>query len=425
MLDIVPFAALRPKPKYIEQVVSQPYDVLDRQQARRLAEAKPFSFLRVIRSDLEFKDELSPYSPEIYERARNNFNAFIEKGVFLREQEKSYYIYTIHYPEAPFQRQTGLVALFSVKDYQERRIKRHELTRPEKEKDRITHIKTLKAHTGPVFLLYSDAKSKELSQNLAAYVDAHSPLYKLSFSESGSGRESVHCLYRVESKESLQSIEEACSRLDCVYIADGHHRAASAAKASISMDIEGEETRPSPKHFLAVAFPDKQTRILPYHRLVRDLNHLSKKEFIQALKAKGIQVSEGRYEQMNKRQANMCLEGAWYRLEWESKPQDALLETLAVNVLQKKVLAPILGISEPRKSERIAFVGGVHGEKKLEELVSAKDREFVLAFSMAAVKTEELLKVADAGHVMPPKSTWFEPKLRSGFVVHSFASPKG
>ena len=413
MLEISPFAGLRPHSKHVEAVVSLPYDVLKRQEARHLAQNRPFSFLRVIRSDLEFGDEFDPYAPEVYERARENFNTLIHKKIFLQEDKKAYYIYSIKYPAG---RQTGLVALFSVKDYQEGRIKKHELTRPEKEKDRTTHIKTLKAHSGPVFLLYPDAKSKSLSQSLESYVDKHRPLYRLIFSKE----ESIHCLYRIDAKESIEAVEEGFSRLDSIYIADGHHRAASAAQASL--DLAQEKTGAQAKHFLAALFPDKQMQILPYYRVIRDLNRLSKKDFIQALRAKEIQVQEGRHAQMNNCQANMCLEGTWYRLEWQTQPQDSLLGSLTVNILQKKIIGPILGISDPRNSKRITFVGGIHGEKELERLVSEENREFVLAFSMAAVKTEELLKIADSNQIMPPKSTWFEPKLRSGLIVHSFSA---
>ena len=421
MLDIIPFAGLRPHRDYVEEVVSLPYDVLGRDEARHLAQDKPYSFLRVIRSDLEFPNETSPYAKEVYERARQNLDTFRSKGVFIKENKRAYYIYSIKHRGG---RQIGLVALFSVKDYQEGRIKKHELTRPEKEKDRITHIKTLKAHTGPVFLLYRDAKSKRLGQTLESYVDTQEALYSLNFSEE----ETIHSLYRVENKEDIEKIEASFAQLNCVYIADGHHRAASAAQAALSVDIDREPNKADnkvkqgagPIHFLAAAFPDRQMQILPYYRVVRDLNHLSKEEFIQALAANKIQVQKGCHREMSSCQANMCLEGAWYRLEWESKSSDTLLESLAVNVLQNKILDPILGISDPRNSKRIAFVGGVHGEKKLESLVSAGNREFVLAFSMAAVKTEELLKIADAAQIMPPKSTWFEPKLRSGFIINSF-----
>ena len=374
-LDIIPFAGLRPHPNYLKELVSPAYDVIDRQEARKLAQNNPYSFLRVTRSDLEFGDEVDPYAPEIYERAYKNFHSFISKGVLIRENKKSYYIYSIEHPNG---KQTGLLALFSAKDYEEGRIKKHELTQAKKEKDRTTHIKTLQAHTGPLLLLYRDESSKSLSGKLEDYLAKHEPLYRINFSEE----QSIHSLYRIDDEEYAKEIEQSLSQLDCAYIADGHHRAASAVKASLDLSQEGKNSQA--RYFLAALFPDKQAQILPYYRVIRDLNHLSKEQLIASIEAKGIQIQEGSYSQLNKSQANMCLEGKWYRLEWKLENKDRLPESLAVNILQKKIFSPLLGISDPRRSERIAFVGGVHGEKGLEKLVSPENRKFSLAFSVCA-----------------------------------------
>ncbi len=418
MVDVRPFHGLRPDPSLAEQMVSLPYDVMDRSQARDLANGKPFSFLRVIRADLEFPDEISPYTDQVYQRSQENFKSYIQKKALFYEDQSSYYIYRINIDA---HQQTGLVALFSAKDYLEERIKKHEFTQKQKEKDRIRHIQCLHAHTGLIFLLYRKQKLSTLSKQLDDYADKSIPLYDLSFSSENSR----HRLYRIDSQELTRQLKVDLSKLDCLYIADGHHRSASAAQAALQRSKETDDDKAA--YFLAVAFPDNQVQILPYYRIVRNYKgFLNGGEFLRALeqesKKHNISVQKGRYTSLTDYQCNMCVEGEWYRLKWPSrKDKDAdILSSLPVNILQQKILQPLLGITDPRTSDNLDFVGGIHGEEGLANIL--KQKGYVLGFSMAPVQTEQLLSVADAGQIMPPKSTWFEPKLRSGLIINSFDS---
>ena len=406
MIKISPFRAFYPQLEYAQNVVSPAYDVVSRQEAREIAKDNPYSFLRVTRSDLEFDDATNPYSDKIYEKARKNLEQLIEKKILVQSDKSSFYIYQIKYREAC---QTGLVALFSSKDYRENRIKKHELTREEKEKDRTKHIQRVKAHTGPVFLLHREEKALGLTQIMEDTCAKKKATCEVYYEDV----EETHSLYSVQEESLLKLIQDQVQNIDSVYIADGHHRAASAAKATL------ENTKA--QYFLGVSFPDTQLNILPYYRVIIDLNHLEKKEFLQKIQNQGIVLNEGKKDILSKKQANLFLGNKHYHLDWSKLPSgDSLVENLNVSILQNQILAPILGIENPRKSERLYFIGGVHGEKFLEDKV--KQGHYALAFSTAPIEVKELLEIADDQKIMPPKSTWFEPKLRSGLVCNYFNS---
>ena len=363
MLKISSFRGIRPSPQYVKEIVSLPYDVISRQEAYTLAQGKPFSFLRVIRSDLEFPNDSDTYQQKIYERANENLKSFIKKGVLVQEADNSYYIYVV---KSKNRSQIGLVALFSAKDYNDGLIKKHELTTSEKEKDRSNHIKTLRAHTGLSFLIYRAQEAKKLSTMLEAYISNNTPLYVLPFPEE----ESEHSLYCMNKNEDMKKLEEGFNSIKSLYIADGHHRTASAAKVASELK-QNKNSNTKPDYFLAAAFPDAQTQILPYYRVIRNLNGLSKKEFLDKLESNEFRLKNGKQENLNSQQANMCLEGQWYHLEWDLAVEATVPETLTVHVLQEKIFNPILGITNPKKSDNISFVGGIHSETHLEKLVSS------------------------------------------------------
>ncbi len=411
MVSIAPLRGLRPAKELASKIVSPPYDVLSRKEARDFAKDNPFSFLRIIRSDIEFPDEISPYAAEVYAKAKTNLDQFLAQKALIQEEKEAYYLYRLKL--GPHQ-QTGVAALFSIEEYFSEIIKKHEVTRVEKERDRIKHIQSLQTHTGPVFLLYREKESQGLSRILDDYADSKEALYDLSFGEENTR----HHFYRIDSRELIKAVEQGFADMRSLYIADGHHRAASAAQAARASEKKGL----APPYFLGVAFPDTQTHILPYYRLVCDLASWKLPDFLAALRSKNFSLREGSYNKLEKNQANMYTGDHSYKLQWELRRGNTgdVLANLAVNILQERIFGPLLQIADPRKSDRIAFMGGTHGDAYLQSWV--QKGKYALAFSTAPIETEELLAIADAKQVMPPKSTWFEPKLRSGFLLHSFAN---
>lgn len=424
MVSIRAFRAVRPDPAQANQIVSVPYDVLDREEARTMAEGNPVSFLRVVRSDLEFPDDVSPYDDQIYARAKENLEKFIAQGSLVRESEDCLYIYRLNRGD---HQQTGLVAISAIDDYLNDVIKKHEFTRPEKEKDRTTHIDRLGANTGPVFLLYRSAEQAEIARIMDSHADATEPMYDVSFDDGVR-----HRVYPLVPGALQTQLLELFAKLKATYIADGHHRAASANSigrnrregttgTAAGAAGAGEELF---NFFLTVIFPDDQMAILPYNRAVKNLNGLSPEDFLKKVETK-YSIRAGKQENPGVHELNMYLTdgeggGTWHALSAaESTYRGAdEINSLDVSVLQNEVLSPLLGIGDPRTSDRIIFVGGIRGDEELERLVNGG--KFAVAFAMPPVTTGQLLDVADAGKVMPPKSTWFEPKLRSGFLVHRF-----
>lgn len=422
---VKPFAAVRPTASVAAQVAALPYDVYDRAEAVAAVDGEPLSFLNIDRPETQFSADVDMYAPEVYAKARELFDARRADGTFVTEPAPCFYLYELTMDERS---QTGVVACCAIDDYLENVIKKHENTLEKKELDRIRHIDALDAQTGPIFLTYRDADAIDI---LVAAVKRTAPLYDFA------GEDGVtHRVWRM----AAASEETACSqayaglvaafaKVPCAYIADGHHRAASAVKVGLARREAnpGYDGTEEFNYFMSVLFPASQLSILAYNRVVRDLNGLTKDEFLNALAGENgpfeiIHKQESELEPIDKGAVGMYLDREWYGLgvkpEFESSDP---VEGLDVSILQEKVLAPILGISDPRTDGRIEFVGGIRGLRELERKVNRIDARGdgpAVAFAMFPTSIDELLNVADAGRLMPPKSTWFEPKLRSGLFAH-------
>lgn len=422
---VKPFAAVRPTASVADQVAALPYDVYDRAEAVAAVDGEPLSFLNIDRPETQFSADVDMYAPEVYAKARELFDARRADGTFVTEPAPCFYLYEL---TMGGRSQTGVVACCAIDDYLENVIKKHENTLEKKELDRIRHIDALDAQTGPIFLTYRDSDAIDI---LVAVVKKTAPLYDFA------GEDGVtHRVWRM----AAASEETACSqayaglvaafaKVPCAYIADGHHRAASAVKVGLARREAnpGYDGTEEFNYFMSVLFPASQLSILAYNRVVRDLNGLTKDEFLNALAGENgpfeiIHKQESQLEPIDKGAVGMYLDREWYGLgvkpEFESSDP---VEGLDVSILQEKVLAPILGIGDPRTDERIEFVGGIRGLRELERKVNRIDARgdgLAVAFAMFPTSIDELLDVADAGRLMPPKSTWFEPKLRSGLFAH-------
>lgn len=422
---VKPFAAVRPTASVADQVAALPYDVYDRVEAVAAVDGEPLSFLNIDRPETQFSADVDMYAPEVYAKARELFDARRADGTFVTEPAPCFYLYELTMNERS---QTGVVACCAIDDYLENVIKKHENTLEKKELDRIRHIDALDAQTGPIFLTYRDSDAIDI---LVAAVKKTAPLYDFA------GEDGVtHRVWRM----AAASEETACSqayaglvaafaKVPCAYIADGHHRAASAVKVGLARREAnpGYDGTEEFNYFMSVLFPASQLSILAYNRVVRDLNGLTKDEFLDALAGENgpfeiIHKQESQLEPIDKGAVGMYLDREWYGLgvkpEFESSDP---VEGLDVSILQEKVLAPILGIGDPRTDGRIEFVGGIRGLRELERKVNRIDARgdgLAVAFAMFPTSIDDLLDVADAGRLMPPKSTWFEPKLRSGLFAH-------
>jgi len=405
-----PFKAVRPKPELVEKVSCPPYDVVSYDEAKEYGRI-PESFMHVIRAEIDLPSDVPHYGEPVYEKARENLVKMMESGILVMEEKPAYYIYWQRMGEHT---QTGVVGCASVDEYQSGAIKKHELTRQDKEDDRARHVYTVGANTGPVFLTFRAEKDfdnllKELTTKL-------NPLYDFT-DEKGV----QHKVFPVYEQENIEKIKRAFDRIPALYIADGHHRAASASRVRELMKSKnpnhtGEEEY---NYFLSVIFPHSHLQVLDYNRVVKDLNGLAEGEFFEKLKeAFEIELAPtSHYKPSQKHEFGMYLSGKWYVLhakEGSFNVSDPVA-SLDVAILQENLLKPILGIENPRKDPRIDFVGGIRGLKTLEDRVN---NGWAVAFAMYPTSLEDLMEVADNGMVMPPKSTWFEPKLRSGLFVH-------
>ena len=403
MASIFPFAALRPVPQAAAAVAAVPYDVVSTEEARALAADNPLSFLHVSRAEIDFPPGTDPYSDQIYERANENFRDLRARAPLVVEETASFYVYRLHMGDHV---QTGIAATFSIDEYDQGSIKKHEKTRPDKEDDRTRHMLAIGAQTGPVFLTY--AASPEVDAILAKTTASH-PLF--DFEAPDHVR---HVIWRVPDEDN-HAIVRAFGEVPQLYIADGHHRAASAARTrrALAGRGAGEHDR-----VLAVAFADREMQILPYHRVIKDLNGLTPQQFVDALRRAGVTVREdGSSTAAQKGQVGMYMQERWYTLVFPSQNGAGDIGTsLDVSRLQDLVLAPIVGIQDVRTDKRIDFVGGIRGPAELQRLVDTG--QFAAAFSMYPVTIGDLMGIADAGGIMPPKSTWFEPKLRDGLLSH-------
>ena len=403
-----PFNAIRPKPELAAQVASVPYDVVNREEAARLAEGNPHSFLHVGRSDIDLPEGVDAHDPRIYRQARQALDELTARGVLVRDGAPVLYLYR---QVMNGRAQTGLVGCVHIDDYEHNVIRKHEKTRQDKEDDRTRHVLTLGAHAEPVFLTYRAHPEIEMLTRTLLEAD---PLYDFVAAD-----EVRHTVWRISSPSAWR---EAFNAVPHAYVADGHHRSASAWRAGRERREENPEHRGNEEYnwFLAVLFPSDQLTILPYNRVVRDLGGKSRAEVLQALRQVGRVFPTD--DPRPPRPGTFCayLARAWYRVELDPKSVDRSdpIGSLDVSLLQDRVLGPILGIGDPRVDKRIDFVGGIRGTGELEARVNSG--EMAIAISLYPTTVDQLMAVSDAGAIMPPKSTWFEPKLRSGLFVHTF-----
>ena len=399
MAFLAPFRALRPAPEVAAEVASVPYDVVNVEEARALAAGHPLSFLHVTRPEIDLPPDVSPYDARVYEQATRNFEELKRAAPLVHDDEPSLYFYRLRLGN---HEQMGLCGLFSLDEYDKGLIKKHEKTRKDKEDDRTRHMTEIRAQTGVVFLTYHSSASVDA---LARRVSATRPLYDFTASDGV-----AHTVWHVTG-DDVKALVKAFEALPALYIADGHHRAASAARARQALPTSrGAAT------FIATAFPDTQVRILPYNRVVKDLGGKTPEALFAALRPM-IADRAGEATPRHRGEVGMYLGGRWHTLVLPvPAPGIARADALDVEMLQRHVLEPHLGVGDPRTDKRIDFVGGIRGPAELERLVSTGKAD--VAFSLFPVGIEDLMAIADAGGIMPPKSTWFEPKLRDGLVVH-------
>ena len=410
MAVIKPFECVRPCERVADRVAALPYDVYNRQEACEVVKKEPLSFLKIDRAETQFDASVDTYAPQVYQKAKELLEKAIADGTFITDTDRCYYIYEL---TMDGRSQTGIVACASIDDYQNNVIKKHENTRADKELDRITHVDTCSAQTGPIFLAY---RANQVIDKEVDRVKQSPSIYNF-VSDDGIR----HQVWKIADKAAVENIKNAFEKIDSIYIADGHHRAASAVKVGLKRrknnpDYTGEEEF---NYFLSVLFPDEQLMILPYNRVVKDLNGYTKEQFMEKIAQNfDITESDGQVMPNNKGTFGMYITGKWYRLtaKKEILSEDPV-DGLDVAILQNNLLEPVLGIHDPKTDSRIDFVGGIRG---LDELEKRCNEDCVLAFSMYPTSIKELFDVADAGKLMPPKSTWFEPKLRSGLFIHRF-----
>ena len=403
MVLIQPFAALRPRPELAARICELPYDVMSSEEARAIAGGNPLSFLHVSKPEIDLPLGTDPHADEVYAMGRENFQRLIANGSLVRDAAPAYYLYR---QVMGAHSQTGLVAAASCEAYLHNLIKKHELTRPDKEDDRVRHIETLNAQTGPAFLIYPAVP------RLDELVTARTRQTPEADMVAPDGVR--HQAWRVSAPADMALIDSEFRTLPCLYIADGHHRSAAAARVFRARKGAGGSAS-----FLAVVFPHNQVRILPYHRVLTDLNGLSPTQFLAAIGSVFAIDEAAGPTPPGKYHLGLYLDGKWHGLRFLpsiAAHADGPAEDLDVALLQKHVLAPILGIRDPRTSQRIHFVGGIRGTPELERLVDSGER--ACAFSLFPTSVRDLMSISDAGGLMPPKSTWFEPKLRDGMFCH-------
>ena len=408
MATVRPFKAVRPAAEYVTATASLPYDVMNSAEAREYAKDKPYSFIKIDRAEINFPEGQDPYAQEVYEEAARRLNSLISQGVYIKDEKPSYYIYRqIMNGRA----QTGIVGCVSADDYMSGVVKRHELTLAKKEDDRCNHVDFCDANTGPIFLTY---RPDETIRTVTRRVTESAPLYDFDFDGV---RQTVWAVYV---DEDIAAITDAFAKKDALYIADGHHRCASAIRIARKRRVQNPDYTGDEEFnfFLSVIFPSDELEIMDYNRVVKDLNGLSEAEFILAVTRKfDIEKLPSRPEKITEKHTfGMYLSGTWYKLTAKDGTFDSdVISSLDVSILQSNLLTPILGIGDPRTDRRIDFIGGIRG---LCELERRADSDMKVAFAMCPTSLDELMAIADEGRIMPPKSTWFEPKLLSGIFIH-------
>jgi len=404
------FQGLSPAPQHAAAVAAVPYDVVNREEAAALAADIPQSLLHVDRAEIDLDPEVDPYSPEVYQQAQKAFKQMIADGILQRESEPCMYLYRQIVGDHA---QTGLVSVCHIDDYANNIIKKHEKTRPDKENDRTTLVDTLSANTGPIFLTYPDRAG--INAITRQFTDTHEAIYDVTAADGVQ-----HQVWRLTASACGSLTSLFAEQVAASYVADGHHRAASA------FNVGQRRRAANPQHtgeedynwFLGVLFPASELKILPYNRVIKDLNCQDREEFLaQVGRIFTIEPTELKVP-AKAGECCMYLKGQWYRLSWQPAADASPIDQLDVSILQDQLLNPVLGIEDPRTSKRIDFIGGIRGTDELERLVDS--RQFSVAFSLYPVSVEQLIAISDADQIMPPKSTWFEPKLRSGFFIHTF-----
>ena len=414
MAIIRPFCGVRPADRYAEHIAALPYDVYNREEAVKEIENKPYSFLRIDRAEVEMDLNINMYDKKVYQHARDKFDEFVKEGYFIQDEKPSLYLYEL---EMNGRKQLGIVTCTSVDDYLNNNIKKHELTREAKEQDRINHVDYLDANTGPIFLTYRSRK--EINTLINDYVNNNTPVYDF-VTDDNIG----HRVWVIQDNILIEQLINNFKTIDNLYIADGHHRAASAVKVAMKRREANPNYNGSEEfnYFLSVAFPDDQLYIMDYNRVVKDLNNHSIDELVNEIENNFIvdKIGNKPYKPTDKLEFGMFVDNIWYKLTAKDhiKSIDDEVQSLDVSVLYNYILQPILNIGDPRIDDRIDFVGGIRG---LEELERRAKTDMKIAFSMYPTKIQELMNIADASKLMPPKSTWFEPKLRSGLFIHKLS----
>ncbi len=405
MAKVTPLRGLRPKPELAAKVAAVPYDVVDRDEARALAAGNDVSLLHVTKPEIDLPDDADPYGEAVYAQGKRALEQLLARGVLIEDARPCYYAYEL---TMGGHRQTGIVLGASVADYDRNLVRKHEHTRPDKENDRVRHIESTGAQTGKVFLVHRD--SPELARELAAVTQAEA-VYDFVAADG-----IRHRLWVIDEPARIGRITKAFADLGPIYIADGHHRSAAASRVAAQRRERGGQVEAPHEVFLSVSFPESEVQILPYNRLVKDLHGRTPEQFLAEVRAR-FAVTDGKPEPTEAKHFGMYLGGRWYTLAVKPgsfDPRDPV-RRLDVSLLQEQLLAPLLGISDPRRDKRIDFVGGIRGDGELERRVAAG---WAVAFKMHPTSIEDLFAIADAEQVMPPKSTWFEPKLRDGLIVH-------
>ena len=408
MTLIRPFAGLRPRPEFATDVVAPPYDVLNTAEARERVVGRPRSFLHISKPEIDLPEGTDPHDDKVYAKGAENLKALMAEKVLQRDEQPYYYIYRL---VMDGHIQTGLVVIASVADYDTNRIRKHEFTRPDKEDDRVKQIDALNAQTGPVFLTY---RHDDTVDQVIAEACTQTPEYDLTADDGVQ-----HTIWVLKDQPAIDTITQNFDQMNCLYIADGHHRSAAGSRVAAMRKQQGAPGDDVSQYFLSVVFPDNQMQILDYNRVIKDLNGLDKQGLLQSLeKAFSIEESAEAVKPTTAGQFGMYLDGQWYRLSIKQEliPTNDPVGRLDVSLLQNQLIDPVLGISDPRRDKRIDFVGGIRGLAELEKRVNSG--EMAVAFSLYPTSMADLMAVADAGEVMPPKSTWFEPKLADGLVSH-------
>ena len=412
MAVIKAFRAFRPIQSLASKIAALPYDVMNSEEAREMVKDNEYSFLHVDRAEVNLPEEINVYDKVVYNKAREVLNKMVEDGLYIQDEKPCMYVYR---QTMKGKSQTGLVICASIDDYINNKIKKHEHTRKDKELDRINHVDYCDANTGPIFLTYRN--QDEISKIMNKWVQ-NKPLYDF-ISEDGNG----HTVWIINDDNDIERLTNLFENVDSLYIADGHHRIKSAVEVGLKRrkqnpNYTGEEEF---NYFLAIAYPDNELEVLDYNRTVKDLNGLSEEEFLKAIEKDFIvKISKNPVKPERRHTFGMYMNKTWYQLEAKEGTfnEEDPMDRLDVSILQNNLLAPILGIDDPTKSDRIEFIGGIRGLKELEKRAN---KDMKVSFSMFATTTDDIMSIADGGMIMPPKSTWFEPKPRSGLFIHKLS----